>query len=75
MLPINLVYDFQLLPRGVPVYCNNQSVKLIVPVLTNTYFEGYYLLKTNQEYVYCHPAKMLSLSVVEGITPNDSKWS
>lgn len=75
MLPITLVYEFQLLQRNVPVYCNNQIVGKIKPIKRDSYFKGYYKVYTTQEDVYCHPTKLLSLSAIENIVPNDSKWS
>jgi len=75
MLPINLIYDFQLLERGVHVYCNNQIVGKIEPIKRDNYFNGYYKVYTVQEDVYCHPDKTLSLSAIKNIVPNNARWS
>ena len=69
MIPTNLIYDFQLLQRGVPTYCNGQFVKMIAPLNND-----WYILLTTQEIVYARSEKKLSLNVLNRIA-NDSRLS
>jgi len=70
MLPINLIYDFQLLERGVPVYCNNQFVHAIAPINENWYY-----VITTQEIVYANSHKVLHLSMIENEKYQDARWN
>lgn len=69
MLEVNLIYDFQLLQRGIPTYCNGQFVRMIAPIN-----KDWYILLTTQEIVYARSEKKLSLNVLNRVA-NDSKWS
>lgn len=69
MLEVNLIYDFQLLQRGVPTYCNGQFVKMIEPIN-----KDWYILHTTQEIVYARSEKKLSLNVLNRVA-NDLRLS
>lgn len=76
MLPVSLVYEFQLLQRGIVVYCNNQQVKAMLPLHKGFNNEqDYYLIFTTQELVYVHPKKLLSLNMIENAIYQEAKWN
>lgn len=70
MLPLTLIYDFQLLERGVTVYCNGQFVKAIAPINNNWFY-----IITTQEIVYSRSEKKLSLTPIENSIYQDSRWN
>lgn len=76
MLPINLIYDFQLLQRGVPIYCNNQLVKAIAPMVYEYPLgKQWWLVMTTQEIVYANSDKILSLNPIENVKYQDIRWN